>query len=204
MKNKSLYLDKSKFEIIYDTLFPNGTNSDKIDLKKRTVIAFAGVPCSGKSTVSRKIEKRYGGVRINLDDVMRIITEKNLVETIEQNEEMKNLFIYTFLKNSFLKNKLIILDKSMDREYERFFKVCKENEWDYLIVQLKLKKQEAIRRIEKRNSDNLSNWIPRIDKWFNEHEEFKKNVKADILMDGTKSNFEVLFDNLDKRFSILK
>lgn len=201
MKNKSLYLNKFKSEIIYNTLFPSGTNSDKINLEKRMVITFAGVPCSGKSIVSEEIEKRYGGIRINFDDVMRTISGKDLVNTIEQNEKMKNLFTYSILKNPPFKNKLLILDRSIDREYENLLKVCNENKWDYFVIQLEITKQEAIKRIKKRNPDNLNNWLPRIDKWFNEHERFKKKVKSDILIKETSFNLKSLFDKLDKKFS---
>lgn len=190
--------NEAKFEIIYNALFPSGTNSNKTNLKRTTVITFAGVPCSGKSTISKEIEKRYGGIRINLDDVMRIISEKNLVETVEQSEEMKKLFVYFALKKSQFENKLIILDASIDREYERFFKICKENDWNYLIIQLEIEKREVIERIKKRNPDNLDNWLPRIDKWFKDHEKFKKQIKTDILVEGTNPNFKILFDKLDK------
>ena len=202
MKNKSLYLDKSKSEIIYNTLFPNGTSSDKIGLEKRIVIAFAGVPCSGKSIVSKEIEKRYGGVRINFDDVMRIISEKSLTKTIRQNEKMKGLFAYSILRNPPFKNKLLILDRSINREYKNLFNICNENKWDYFVIQLEITKEEAIRRIKERNPDNLSNWLPRVKRWFNDHENFKKEVEADIILNGKKVDFGNLFDKLDKKFKI--
>ena len=201
MENESLYLDNFRSEIIYNTLFPNGTNSDKINLEKRTVITFAGVPCSGKSTVSREIEKRYGGVRINFDEVMETISKKNLVKNLEQSEQIKSLFAYTLLKNPPFKNKLVILDGSIDRRYETLFKICNENKWDYLIIQLEISKKEATRRINERNPDNLDNWLPRVDKWFKEHEKFKENIKSDILMNGEDLDFEFLFEKLDKKFS---
>mgnify|MGYP000270049737 CR=1 FL=1 len=199
MKNNSFYLgDKSKFETIYNTLFPDGTNLDKINLKEKTVITFAGIPSSGKSTISKKIEQRYGGVRVDGDEIMRAISEKGLTKTIDENEEMKGKFTYALLKNSQFENKLVILDRSIDREYNDFFKVCKENKWNYFIIQLEITKQEATKRFKKRNPDNLDNWLPRLDMWVKQHEKFKKKIKSNISLDGTNPDLKTLFKKLNK------
>ena len=198
MKNKSLYIDKFEVDTIYKELFPKEVAPDKINLKEKTIITFSGITSSGKTTVSKEIEKKYGGIRISGDEIMNAVSKNELVKTIEENEKMKGKFIYTFLKESKFKNKLIILDISIDRTYNTFFEECKKSNWNYYIIQLELSKQEAIKRFKKRNPDNLDNWLPRLSSWLKDHEEFKKNIKPNITLEGTSPNLEKLFKKLNK------
>jgi 2-phosphoglycerate kinase len=45
---------------------------------KRVAVCFSGIPGSGKTTIARVLEKRYKGVRLNGDDIGKII--RNLIE----------------------------------------------------------------------------------------------------------------------------
>jgi predicted kinase len=40
------------------------------------MICFAGIPGSGKTYLAKKIEKKYGGVRITSDEIRKIIDKK--------------------------------------------------------------------------------------------------------------------------------
>lgn len=198
MINNSPYLeDKTKFKIIYNELFSN-KSIDKKKLNKTLIITFAGIPSSGKSTISKKIKERYGGIIINFDEIFGIIDKNNLEKTTDEIEETKRLFTYSLLRNSELKNKLIILDASQDREHKRFLRVCEENNLDYFIIQLELEREEAIKRFEERNANELESWIFRLSRWTRQHEEFKESTKANLVLNGKNPNIELLFNKLDK------
>jgi adenylylsulfate kinase-like enzyme len=40
---------------------------------EKLIICFSGIPGSGKTTVAKKLERRYRGVRINTHDLGKII-----------------------------------------------------------------------------------------------------------------------------------
>jgi dephospho-CoA kinase len=196
-ENDKLYLkDKKTFDKISEELFKKLDYSEKPN--KQLIITFSGVPCSGKSYISEKIKQRYKGIKIDSDEIMKINSQNKIVNNTQENEKLKNLYIYSFLRELPLKNKLVILDKSFDREYENFFRVCKENNLDYFIIQIEISKEKMIKRINERNSNNLENWLPRVNKWMQEHRDFKKNVKPDLMLNGENPNFKKLYNEIDK------
>ena len=198
MNSKSIYLDESRTRIIHEALSQYTPSPDRLELKEKTVITFAGIPSSGKSTISKKIEEEYGGIKFRGDEVLKAIRGKGLVKTVSEGEQVKNKFMYTLLKNEQYKNKLMIFDRSIDREYKNFFQACEENNWSYFIIQIDITREEAKNRLKKRNSANLDKWIPNLNNWIKEHEVFKKNVKAHVSLRGENTNLEKLFYEIDK------
>lgn len=199
-ENDNLYLkDKKTFDKISNKLIEKLNYTEKNN--KQFVIAFLGVPCSGKTYISKKLEQRYKGIRIDSDEIMKINSQGNLVNNTRENEKLKNLYVYSFLKNPPVKNRLIILDKSIDREYENFFSVCKENNLEYFLIQIDLPKKEMINRIHERNPSNLENWLPRVNKWLKEHEECKENINPDIKVNDINPDLKKIFNSLDKKLS---
>lgn len=78
----------------------------------RIIISFSGVPGSGKTHLSKLIEKRYGAVRIPKDDIRDILNHQLQPEEIVSEKDM------TFFKQNFPRWK---------RDYDSFNKQHKTN-----------------------------------------------------------------------------
>jgi dephospho-CoA kinase len=181
-----------RFEMISKDLFPHLKNLDVPN--KKLVIGFAGVPFSGKTTIAKILEKKYKAVRISSDEIMRVITENKLVKNVEENERLKREYIYFLIEKIPFKNKLIILDKSLDRDYAKFFNLVGKQKF---VIQIEISVEKAKERA--RNREDMKSWLSRFDGWFREHEEFKKNFNADIVLDGENPSLENLFKLIDEK-----
>lgn len=187
-------INKNKFEIISKRLLPQLKYKDLPN--KQLIITFAGVSYSGKTAIAKILEDKYKSVSISSDNLMGIASREYSIKNLDY-EKLKNDYIYYILKNPPFRNHLIILDKSMDREYKRFFEVCKSNDLNYFLIQLEISRKNAVSRAKKRNPHDLDSWLSRFDRWFREHEEFKKNVKSDVILDGAKPDLKRLFKKID-------
>lgn len=190
-------MNKEKYNKISENLFPNLKNINRINLP--FIIIFSGVPGCGKTSLAKILEKRYRGVRINNDYIRGIIDKEKLTTTSEEAEELLQDYNEYLIKNYPSKNKLIILDKSVDRRYKRFIELFKFKSWEYFVIRLDvpdivialkmLGKREKITK-QVRNS---------MKQWFREYHDCCNNVKADIIFDVNNIDLNKLFNKLDKR-----
>ncbi|MDP2925973.1 MAG: AAA family ATPase [Nanoarchaeota archaeon] len=164
---------------------------------KKLIICFSGVPASGKTTLAKILEKRYMGIRLNKDDIGNIILKLNLVNETDIKEGFSSEYIIHLLKNYPLKNKLIILDKSIDRDYKTLFNILKKYSYPIFLIRLKISREKMIKRINKRNNDNLEAWIKKVDKWFFDFIEANKHIKPDFVYNN-KDDLNELFFKLDR------
>ena len=194
---------QNKFGKISNKLFPrlSNINSDN----ERFTIIFSGIPGSGKSSLSKIIESRYNDVRINNDHIRRIIDEGGLTENSEEMEELLQDYMFNLLENYPFKNGLLVLDKSMDRQYERFFALCESKNLDYFIIRMYISKESAIERITRReNVENIGDLKKSMDKWIKDYQNFGRSTKADIVLDSNDINLNELYRLLDKVFKTNK
>lgn len=194
--NKLFLNDKYKFKKITSELkkiikYPHCKN-------KSLFILMAGVPCSGKTYLTKKIEEKYNALVINKDSIMEINSRCNLVSNTEENELQKNQYLFSLLKDNPFQNKLVLIDGSIDRHYKEILDFCKKESLEYFLIEVNISKKAMIEIIHKRNPDNLDNWLPRVDKWIQEHKDFRKHNKVDIKLNGTNPNLDELYLKLDR------
>lgn len=106
-------MKKNIFDEIYEEYKKQLNNL--FEPNKKLVICFAGIPGSGKTYLAKKLERRYRGVRINNDDLRKIIDSK-IGE--DKREEILQEFLLDLLKTFSFENKLVILDSGIERKYE--------------------------------------------------------------------------------------
>lgn len=163
---------------------------------KKFVIVFSGIPGSGKTHLAKILEKRYRAVKIRSDSI------RTIVDKLYPKQDLDKLtysYLFWILKNYKFKNKLIILDKGIDRKYKETFSLLKKEGYKIFIIRLKLLKDLSEKRIIKKLGKLDDNYIGRIDKWIREWKDFGKNVKSDIVIENKdNSTFEPLFLKLDK------
>jgi len=160
----------------------------------RLVISFSAVPCSGKSYISNSLEKRYKAVKIKGDILYKIIPKFLGEENLEKN---KTEYIYKFLKEYNFPNKLIILDKSLDRTYEETKKIINSINFKLTLVKIPFNKELIENRAKKRLKKDYLNFKNNISGWENDFKNFSKQNKENIIF----TNLKDLYKKLDKIIS---
>jgi len=189
--------NKEIFKRINKEFLPNLKNVNYPN--KKFLIGFSGIPSSGKTSIAKKLEERYKGVRIRSDDVRKIIAKEDFLKTPEENEELLEGYIFGLIENCPFKNGLLILDNSLDRKYKRFFDLCKSKKLEFFIIRLDFSGEEAINRIINREKvENMGDLYKSMEKWVRDYNDFGKNARYDILLDGRNPDLNKLYRKLDK------
>lgn len=189
--------EQNRFEEISKRLFT--------DLKytgiqnPQLIIMFSGIPGSGKSELAKKLEEKYEGVRVGNDSIRDIIYHSGAFSLSEQEgENLLQDYNEYFIRNYPFKNSLLILDKSMDRQYKRFFPIFEELGLRFFIIRLTMDKKGAIERIMKRKEGEDFDLVKKsMERWQREFEDFGKNTHYDVLIDGENPDFEKVYEKLD-------
>ncbi|MBI2045380.1 AAA family ATPase [Candidatus Pacearchaeota archaeon] len=190
------------FEKITKKLIPNLLNIN--NKNSQLIITFAGIPSSGKTTIAKRLEKKYKALRINGDIIYDIAEELGLALDYWDLERIKRNYVLAFLESNPFKNKLIILDKGMDRMYKDFINLCKRNKLNYFIISLSLSKKDAIKRFKKRNPKTWKTWLTKLGRWSKENTQFKRDVSSNIVIDANKINYKEICKEINKELEKIK
>lgn len=166
---------------------------------EKLIICFSGIPGSGKTYIAKVLEKRYNAIRIRSDTIRKIIND--LEEDFDNIDEIVYDYIDWLLKSFPFVNKLIILDMSIDRRYEKLFLFFEELGYKRFIIRLKVSQKVYEKRIIKKLEKLDRNYINRINDWKKQYKEFGKKVKPDIIIENNKDNelnLKPLFKKLDR------
>ena len=187
--NKIYKLHKRKLKYL---LIPN----------KKLLICFSGIPGSGKTYIAKILEKRYKGVRVNSHDIGKIILELVKLKKINKNTDAKKLqndYQLWLLRKSLFKNDLIILDRGIDREYDKVFKVARKKGFSIFVIKLRVSENILKNRLKRREEENVINYLRALERWKREFKEFGKKAMTDIIIDNNYDlDLKELFKRLDK------
>lgn len=183
---------KEQFRTLYEKHLSLLKNLD-IENNK-LIISFSAVPGSGKTTIAKQLEERYNGVRINTDYLRESIRELFKTTRKETEEILKKYLVYFADKYNF-SNGLIILDASVDRDYEQIKALGKINGFNLFVIKITVSKENLIKRIKERNKEDAQEFLDRLDEWIEYNENFNK---SDFAMDNNNElNLEELFFKLE-------
>jgi len=162
---------------------------------KKLVICFSGIPGSGKTQLSKILEEKYNGVRVSSDDVRRIVNKLQLGDL----DKITYPYLDWFFENYKFPNKLIILDKGIDRRWRETFSLFKKQDYKIFVIRLSVPEKIYEKRIIDKNGKLDDNYIERIDGWKKQFKQFGKDVKSDITIKYYgKINLEHLYSKLEK------
>ncbi len=195
--------DLSLFKKIYKEHFKKFKNISVPN--KKLLICFSGIPGSGKTYISKILEKKYSGIRIRNDGIRQII--HNLLKK-EDEENPENLdyvdpilekYLFWLFLNYSLENKLIILDSGIDRRYKEIFSMFKNKKYTIFLIRIKTSRKILEQRIFEKKNCRDPHFDREIKRWTLEWKEFGKKIKADIVIENeNKLNLKPLFIKLDK------
>ncbi len=187
-------MDNELFRKIRQEQIKQLKNLDKPN--KKLLICFSGIAGSGKTYIAKILEKKYSGVRIRSDDVREIIRDLEIEE--EKTNDTTYNYLNWFFNNYNFQNKLIILDKGIDRRYKEIFSLFERKGYEIFTIRLEVPRKIYERRIKEKLGELDENYINSIDRWIKEWESFGKNMKSDIIIENDKDG------ELDLRFLFSK
>ncbi len=179
-----------------------GKLNQKYIFRKRVIICFSGIVCSGKSTLANLIEERYHGIRIENNWIRKkfIATKKGDSDTFanEVDDFVKNYLDY-FFKNYNFPNRLFIFDSSIDRKYNFIKDFVDKNNYKLFIIRLNVPKETAEKRAFERKG-GVDNWfVKNINRWVDDFEKFNNKHKADLILNNEEElDLNAVFQKLDK------
>lgn len=170
---------------------------------KKLIIAFSGVPASGKTHIAKIIEEYFQAVRINNDDIRSIIAKfLKKRKTQEDPQTILQNYLLFLLKEKFKtwKNRLVILDSSIDRKYETIKKAAEQEKFPLFIIALQVHHKTLKKRIKKRGKQAQEHFHKEIKRWAQEYKAFNKKFKSDILLKGHENkDLKIIFRKLDAK-----
>ena len=163
---------------------------------KKLAICFAGIPGSGKTHLVKLIEEKYFGVRINSDELRKIILNISSDKDDAERQEILQQYLKWFLTNCNSKNGLLILDSGIERKYKWVFPLLKQKKYRIFVISFDISRDYAEKNVIKKLGKLDKNFIENIDRWIKEYKEFSKYHKSDVVLkEGDK--FDALFSKFD-------
>ena len=151
--------------------------------KKKVFLLFSGVPGSGKTTLARRIERRYDAVRISSDEIRSLLqAEGPGISDAEKQDCMKAILYLCLGRCAETDNGLLILDASIDRSYPDVFSWCSNRGYLPYVIALRLSKEDAMKRIRGRDSENYERFYERLDRGFADQASFLSQVAPDFCI----------------------
>jgi predicted kinase len=163
---------------------------------KKLLICFSGIPGSGKTYISKILEKRYSAVRLNNDNIRAIM--KRIDKTSDLDKDLAKYLNFFWTRYKF-PNELVILDCGIDRKYKEIFDFAKKNKFRIFVIRIESSRKFLDERIFERNKCADLHYQEKIDRWTKEWREFGKNCKSDITIKNENNlNLNSVFEKLDK------
>lgn len=148
---------------------------------RRVYIIFSGVPGSGKTTLARKLARDLRAQYVRHDDIRALVRARGHDINQIAIPSISSIVIDTILEKD--ANKCIIIDASLDRSWPRFFDHAKEQRAQPIVVRLNVPRAEVERRIHAREDHDFGK-IEDLDAYYEQFENSKKNVIADLELDS--------------------
>lgn len=148
--------------------------------KKPACIIFSGVPGSGKTTLARKLAHDLRAQYIRHDDIRALARQSGYDLARLTISSISRIVMDTIMEHD--TNKLVVIDASLDRSWPLFFEHTREHGAMPVIIRLNVPRRVIEARISERSGDDFGN-VTNLDMFFEQFENSKRKVKADIELD---------------------
>lgn len=164
----------------------------------KQLILIAGVPGSGKTTLLKSLQRRINCLYIRSDDIRDILNREYSDNVLANSPQLKEQYIEYIFNNYLSKceNQMIILDMSMDREYNFLLQVADKYEYPRIIISLNCTKNILQERLSKRESAYVDEFLKNLPKWISDHEAFNRLNIADLIFDTEKENLDEMVEEV--------
>jgi adenylate kinase family enzyme len=192
-----------KQEIYEKTLQIHLKQLKNLDVKNsKIIVSFSGVPCSGKSTLANDLEKHFKAVKINTDDIRDIIKQVVPVDEYTRDELQELLIEYNVNFFEYLRkipNGFLIIDASVDRNYELVKKTAEDGGYILYIIRILIEKDELIESFKKRNMEKDKEIIGDIDIYYDDFKKACEKFEPDYLIkDRKKADMREIIKSIEE------
>jgi predicted kinase len=155
----------------------------------RIYIIFSGVPGSGKTTLAKHLADDLKAQYIRHDDIRELIRRDGFNVADFTISHISAIVIDTILEKD--ANKFIVIDASLDRSWPRFFEHASQQQARPIVIRLNVSKDTIQKRIAQREEGHVGK-VQDIDMYFDQFENSKREVKADIELSEKYEYSDVL------------
>jgi predicted kinase len=142
------------------------------------VITFSATPGMGKTVIAKKLETALQAIRLSSDDARKLLRKHNETDL----SAYLGYVVQELNKRS--PNHLIILDMSIDREYNNLETIAAKEGYKLFIIRLNVPRQIAEERIKSREP-NPEAYLKHMDKWYQDYLAFPQS-KANFILDNSQ------------------
>lgn len=167
---------------------------------KKLIICLSGIPASGKTHIAKVLEEKYNAVRVENDEIRRVIKKIMPDTDRDERQEILQEFLIWLISNYKYKNGLIILDSSIDRKYDAVREIASENGFGIFVIKVNVSREVAEKRARGRNNGKEDmHFTKEIGRWIRENEDFARKGKIDIIVENNdEMDLNNIFKMLDK------
>jgi len=170
----------------------------------KQLILIAGVPGSGKTTLLRALREKVEAIYIRSDDIRDIINKTHSDNVLANNPSLKEHYL-EYIFNHYIpefENQTIILDMSMDREYNFLLQLAEKYGYPRIIISLNCTENTLVGRLEKRESLYVGEFLKNIPKWIADHDNFNKLGIADIVFNTEEKDLTEMVEEILRKLRL--
>jgi predicted kinase len=194
------YNYKRLFEILDRDFYDKIKNKD-VKNGRRLMICFSGIPGSGKTTLARKIEERYQGVRLTKDDARTLVYQNEEIKDVHDVEDILDEYVEKMMeKVAKLPNGLVVMDASVDRHFDKYREWADKYDYKRFLIKVETPSEVITERWSRDKDESTYKWfMEQLGRWTNDFESFGKQTKPDFVWkNNDNSQLPVLYAELDE------
>lgn len=158
-------------------------------------VIFSGVPGSGKTTLARKLARDLRAQYIRHDDIRELARSQGFDLGTLTISSISRIVMDVIMNED--ANKRVIIDASLDRTWPLFFEYTTEHGARPVVIRLDVPRTVIEKRLGERSRDDFGN-VSNLDDFFEQFENSKQNVKADIEL-----GVHYVYDDVLRRVTVL-
>jgi len=142
------------------------------------IIAFCGIPGSGKTTLGRRLAEDLRMHYIRQDDIRFKAYKHGFKDIVAHRVSVP---IFKRIVNEY-ENKSILLDASIDRTWLKFLDTCRALEMKPLIIRIIVDYDEAAARLRKRGDPDDLQLLKRLPELFEDFKKCQEQFQTDLTV----------------------
>lgn len=150
------------------------------NIRKPVLIVFSAIPGSGKSELSKLLERNYGFLRITNKDIRTAIEAASLDETVSP-------IAYTsWLLDTLINRRTygIVFDRNIDQVFEPIQQWCVRNDYKLITVRIDVDRHLLHERLMKREGDSEADAFKVLDFYASQHAGIKKTIYPSVTLEN--------------------
>jgi predicted kinase len=165
---------------------------------KKLLVGFSSLPLAGRTILADKIVEKFKAVHFNKDTARTLIYQNEKINDVQEVEDVLDEYmeiVFDRLRN--LPNGLVIVDASIDRNYDKYKEWAGKNGYSMYIIGLETDRNIIEERIRKNKDLETAKWfLVQMDRWENDNKKFNSQHKCDFYIKNNdeKKSEELLID----------